>query len=63
MQLALELMGDLDVQKCMSRVMLNECGRIAELVFEQVKSIPSKYEAVQIAEKLLQEQLVNFNAK
>jgi hypothetical protein len=46
MQLALELMGDLDVQKCMSRVMLNECGRIAELVFEQVKSIPSKYEAV-----------------
>lgn len=34
MQLALELVSDLDVYKCMTRVVLNECGRIAELVFE-----------------------------
>jgi hypothetical protein len=46
MQLALELVSDLDVHKCMQRVILNECGRIAELVFEQVKLIPSKFEAV-----------------
>jgi hypothetical protein len=39
MQLTLELLSDPDVKECVNRVMVNECGRVAELVFEQVKSL------------------------
>ena len=34
MQLTLELLTDTDVNVCINRVLVNECGRVAELVFE-----------------------------
>lgn len=43
MQLTLELLTCnkeyIDVNDCFNRVMANECGRVAELVFESVKNI------------------------
>jgi len=51
MQLTLELIQDpFSVQLCLDRVMGNECGRIAEIVFEKVKNTKPFDSAVQQAE-------------
>lgn len=53
MQLTLELIAEPDVKECLNRVLVNECGRVAELVFEQVKDIHPQRQAVKQAQTML----------
>ena len=52
MQLVLELLSDqlLSVDESVERVLENECGRVADLVFEKVKNLPTKQAAIETAE-------------
>lgn len=65
MQLLLELLSDshTTLEESIDRVLANECGRVAGVVFESVKNLHPKKLAVETAEQLIAEKLTMCTSK
>lgn len=65
MQFVLELLSDdsFKVEESVERVLENECGRVSDLIFEQVKGEKEKQIAIHKAEYLLPKYLAMCSSK